>query len=69
MEIVNMKEKEINEKNSNKNYRISEKINYTSSFRSLAASLTSNAEGIRELAKNSENAINIVSDFIINTSR
>ncbi len=55
MEIVNMIEK--NEGNSKKNYRISEKINYTSSFKSLAPSLTSHAEGIRELAKNSENAM------------
>ena len=58
MEIVNfMEETDQKKNNSNVKFRISNKIDYNSSFRSLERTLSSHAEGLRELAKNSENAM------------
>ena len=58
MEIVNFME-ETNKKDNNSKikFRISNKIDYDSSFRTLERTLSSHAEGLRELAKNSENAM------------
>lgn len=55
MEIVNFME-ETNKKDNNSKikFRISNKIDYDSSFRTLERTLSSHAEGLRELAKNSE---------------
>ena len=58
MEIVNfMEDTNQKENNSKANFRISNRIDYDSTFKSLSRTLSSHAEGLRELAKNSENAM------------